>query len=83
MSGQSLAVAPCFCPLKIKGFVPHNDGAENLGLHDLADEIKRTAFRVTRSGELIGRQVAQKLGIPFGIVDLSLAPTPNVGDSVG
>ena len=59
------------------------DGAENLGLHDLADEIKRTAFRVTRSGELIGRQVAQRLGIPFGIVDLSLAPTPNVGDSVG
>lgn len=59
------------------------DGAENLGLHDLADEIKRTAFRVTRSGELIGRQVAQRLGIRFGIVDLSLAPTPNVGDSVG
>lgn len=59
------------------------DGAKNLGLHDLADEIKRTAFRVTRSGELIGRQVAKKLGIPFGIVDLSLAPTPNIGDSVG
>jgi uncharacterized protein (UPF0210 family) len=59
------------------------DGAENLGLHDLADEIKRTAFRVTRSGELIGRRVADELGLPFGIVDLSLAPTPNVGDSVG
>ena len=59
------------------------DGAENLGLGDLADEIKRTAFRVTRSGELIGRQVANRLGIPFGIVDLSLAPTPAMGDSVG
>lgn len=56
---------------------------ERLGLHDLADEIKQTAFRVTRSGELIGRQVAKKLGIPFGVVDLSLAPTPRVGDSVG
>ncbi|MCB0130031.1 MAG: PFL family protein [Caldilineaceae bacterium] len=59
------------------------DGAERLGLHDLADEIKRTAFRVTRAGELIGRRVAETLAIPFGIVDLSLAPTPNVGDSVG
>lgn len=58
-------------------------GSENLGLHDLAEEIKRTAFRVTRSGELIGRQVAKALGVPFGVVDLSLAPTPNVGDSVG
>jgi len=59
------------------------DGRENLGLHDLAEEIKRTTFRVTRSGELIGRRVARALGVPFGVVDLSLAPTPNVGDSVG
>lgn len=58
-------------------------GSQNLGLHDLAEEIKQTAFRVTRSGELIGRQVARALEIPFGVVDLSLAPTPNVGDSVG
>jgi len=56
---------------------------EGLVLHDLADVIKRTAFRVTSCGELIGRQVAQELGIPFGVVDLSLAPSPNVGDSVG
>ncbi len=53
------------------------------GLHDLADEIKQTAFRVTRCGELIGRRVAQRLGVPFGIVDVSLAPTPRIGDSVG
>jgi len=59
------------------------DGSQNLGLHDLAEEIKRTAFRVTRCGELIGRHVAKSLNIPFGVVDLSLAPTPNVGDSVG
>jgi hypothetical protein len=58
-------------------------GQQHLGLADLAEEIKRTAFRVTRCGELIGRQVARKLGVPFGVVDLSLAPTPNVGDSVG
>lgn len=58
-------------------------GSQNLGLQDLAEEIKRTAFRVTRCGELIGRQVAHALNLPFGIVDLSLAPTPNVGDSVG
>lgn len=49
----------------------------------IAEEIKHTAFRVTRSGELIGREVAARLGIPFGVVDLSLAPTPRVGDSVG
>lgn len=58
-------------------------GAENLSLVDLAEEIKITAFRVTRVGELIGRELAQKLGVQFGIVDLSLAPTPKVGDSIG
>jgi hypothetical protein len=56
---------------------------ESLTLQDMADEIKRTAYRVTRSGELIGKQVAKALAIPFGSVDLSLAPTPRVGDSVG
>lgn len=59
------------------------DGAENLGLDDLAEEIKQTSCRVTRCGELIGREVARRLGQPFGIVDLSLAPTPKVGDSIG
>jgi uncharacterized protein (UPF0210 family) len=52
-------------------------------LQDLAEEIKRTSFRVTRTGELIGRYVAEQLELPFGNVDLSLAPTPDVGDSVG
>jgi len=56
---------------------------DNPGLHDLAEEIKQTAFRVTRCGELIGRRVAAELDVPFGIVDVSLAPTPKVGDSVG
>ncbi len=53
------------------------------GLHELAEEIKQTACRVTRCGELIGRQVSTALDLPFGIVDVSLAPTPKVGDSVG
>lgn len=58
-----------------------NDGACDLG--KVAEEIKSTAFRVTRCGELIGRAVAEAVGAQFGIVDLSLAPTPEVGDSVG
>lgn len=52
-------------------------------LDEIAEEVKHTAFRVTRTGELIGREVAVRLGVPFGVVDLSLAPTPRVGDSVG
>ena len=48
----------------------------------LADTVKKTAFKITRMGELVGRAAAKKLGVPFGIVDLSLAPTPAVGDSV-
>jgi len=54
-----------------------------LDLGGLSELIKKTAYRVTRIGELIGREVAEHLGIPFGVVDLSLAPTPHVGDSVG
>lgn len=53
------------------------------GLGDIAEQIKCTAFRVTRCGELIGREVAEAVGAQFGIVDLSLAPTPQIGDSVG
>jgi uncharacterized protein (UPF0210 family) len=55
----------------------------NLDLGGLSELIKKTAYKVTRIGELIGREVAENLGIPFGVVDLSLAPTPHVGDSVG
>lgn len=58
-------------------------GAENLQIDDIAEEIKQMTFRVTRCGELIGRQVSKELGIEFGVVDLSLAPTPTIGDSVG
>ncbi len=55
-------------------------GQCDLGI--LAEVIKRTAFKVTRMGEMVGRKVSQRLGIEFGIIDLSLAPTPAEGDSV-
>ena len=55
----------------------------HIDLGEIAEIIKRTAYKVTRVGELIGRNVAKRLGVEFGVVDLSLAPTPNVGDSVG
>jgi uncharacterized protein (UPF0210 family) len=48
----------------------------------LAETVKKTAFKITRMGELVGRAAADRLGVPFGIVDVSLAPTPAVGDSV-
>ncbi|WP_422930385.1 PFL family protein [Singulisphaera sp. PoT] len=65
----------------IEDMVTHASVVPTLG--EIAEEIKSTAFRVTRVGELIGREVASRLGVAFGIVDLSLAPTPQVGDSVG
>ncbi len=48
----------------------------------VAETIKRTAFRITRVGQLVAREASRRLGVPFGIVDLSLAPTPAMGDSV-
>jgi len=56
--------------------------APQADLGELAAIIKRTAFKITRMGELIGRRASERLGVPFGIVDLSLAPTPAQGDSV-
>lgn len=51
-------------------------------LSQVAEMIKRTAFKITRMGQLVGAEASQRLGVPFGIIDLSLAPTPAVGDSV-
>lgn len=48
----------------------------------VADTIKRTAFKITRMGQLVAQEASRRLGVPFGIVDLSLAPTPAIGDSV-
>ena len=49
---------------------------------EVAETIKKTAFKITRMGQLVGTVASKRLGVPFGIVDLSLAPTPAVGDSV-
>jgi len=54
----------------------------DLPLHQLAEVIKKLSFKLARAGELVGREAARRLGIPFGIIDLSLAPTPVPGDSV-
>ncbi len=51
-------------------------------INEIAELIKKTAFKVTRMGQLVGNLASSRLGVPFGIVDLSLAPTPAVGDSV-
>lgn len=56
--------------------------APDASISELADIIKKTAFKVTRMGQMVGTIASERLGVPFGIVDLSLAPTPAVGDSV-
>ncbi|HZK24763.1 MAG TPA: PFL family protein [Oscillospiraceae bacterium] len=66
-------------PGVVKNAVERVSGAD---FGTLSETIKKTAFKITRMGELVGRAAAERLGVPFGIVDLSLAPTPAVGDSV-
>ena len=56
--------------------------AGDCDLSALAELIKRTAFKITRVGQLVANEASKRLGVPFGIIDLSLAPTPAVGDSV-
>ena len=56
--------------------------SSGLDLTGVAELIKRTAFKITRMGQLVAKEASKRLGVPFGIVDLSLAPTPAVGDSV-
>ncbi len=55
---------------------------KDASLDEVADTIKKTAFKITRMGQLVGMEASELLGIPFGIIDLSLAPTPAIGDSV-
>ena len=55
---------------------------KNADFGELANKIKQIAFKITSTGELVGRRMAEKMKIPFGIIDLSLAPTPAIGDSV-
>ena len=56
--------------------------AGDCSIGEVADVIKKTAFKITRMGQLVGALASQRLGVPFGIVDLSLSPTPAIGDSV-
>lgn len=56
--------------------------SDDCDLTEIADIIKKTAFKITRMGQLVGSEASKRLGVPFGIVDLSLAPTPAIGDSV-
>src|SRR5204862_371018 len=56
--------------------------ARDMPLQEIAEIIKKLSFKLSRAGELVGREAARRLGIPFGIIDLSLAPTPVPGDSV-
>jgi len=58
------------------------ENCREMSFDALADTIKKTAFKITRMGHLVGFEAARRIGVPFGILDLSLAPTPAVGDSV-
>jgi uncharacterized protein len=70
-------------PGVVKRAIERNLENGPMTLGNIAEVIKRTACKVTRVGELIGREVAKNLNVRFGVVDLSLAPTPTVGDSIG
>jgi uncharacterized protein len=70
-------------PGVVKRAIERNLENGPMTLGNIAEVIKRTACKVTRVGELIGREVAKNLDVRFGVVDLSLAPTPTVGDSIG
>ena len=67
-------------PGVVRAALSHMDETDDLTA--VADMIKRTAFKITRMGQLVGAEASEALGIPFGIIDLSLAPTPAIGDSV-
>ncbi|VEN74244.1 conserved hypothetical protein [Candidatus Desulfarcum epimagneticum] len=71
----------------VSGPGPVRRALERLGpdadLGEVAETIKKTAFKITRAGELVGKKIAERLGVSFGSLDLSLAPTPDEGDSVG
>lgn len=66
-------------PGVVKAALENHKGAS---FDEIADVIKKTAFKITRMGQLVGMEAARRLNVPFGILDLSLAPTPEVGDSV-
>jgi len=87
MAGAFHGVGEPECEINVgvsgPGVVRHAiEAAGDCSFSDLADIIKKTAFKVTRMGQLVACEASKRLGVPFGIVDLSLAPTPAIGDSV-
>jgi Uncharacterized conserved protein len=67
-------------PGVVRAALANMDDTADMG--EVANEIKKTAFKITRMGQLVGTEASRMLGAPFGIIDLSLAPTPAIGDSV-
>jgi len=87
MAGAFHGVGEPECEINVgvsgPGVVRHAiESAGSCSLTELAEIIKKTAFKVTRMGQLVAVEASKRLGVPFGIVDLSLAPTPAIGDSV-
>jgi uncharacterized protein (UPF0210 family) len=58
------------------------EAARGADFETLCETVKRTAFKITRLGQLVAREASRRLGVPFGVIDLSLAPTPAIGDSI-
>ena len=87
MAGAFHGVGEPECVLNVgvsgPGVVYHAlQGMKEKSFDLVAETVKKTAFRITRMGQMVGEEASRRLGVPFGIVDLSLAPTPAVGDSV-
>ena len=69
-------------PGVVKHALQHMDEVHQADFETLCETIKKTAFKITRVGQLVAQEASKRLGVPFGIIDLSLAPTPAIGDSV-
>lgn len=88
MAGAFLGISEPECVINVgvsgPGVVRQavKEAGEHASMNEIAEIIKKTAFKVTRMGQLVGTEAAKRLNVPFGIVDLSLAPTPAEGDSV-
>ena len=87
MAGAFHGVGEAECVLNVgvsgPGVVYHAlQSVKGAPLDVVAETVKKTAFRITRMGQLVAQEASRRLGVPFGVVDLSLAPTPAVGDSV-
>ncbi len=82
---HGIGEAECVINVGVSGPGAVHSAVKNAGdcdLSNLADTIKKTAFKITRMGQLVANEASKRLQVPFGIVDLSLAPTPAIGDSV-